>query len=798
MKKLLMWSIVVGLGLIGMSADLSAARELAERVLGPQCAARIVFQSGTESSYAPADDGRIAITASNSGDAAMTLGAYLREVAEAHWGWCGARFPKALPAPKQRRVVKRQGEIAFAYNYCVHAYTFAFQGEQSWRAEIDRLALFGFNRALVVQGLAKVWQGVMREMGVPENQIRSTICDAAAAPFWHMGNVEGLGAPVADEVIERDAKLGAFMVREMRRLGIEPVLQGYVGVLPHLVAKEPAKYGLDHARVLKQGMWCGFERPPILDPTDVQFARIAEIWYRQLFKVYGTNYAAAFAGDLFHEGGLSGRVDVASAYRAVQREQQRVSPGVVWALMAWGNNPTPAMLEGMDPRFTLIERLEADMSLKGMEPKDYGKFKSIWCEILNFGGRTALYGGMDLVDALPLMGSGWGLHSEGQETNPWFYEEFTRKITGGAVDTTAAYARRRYGVDDARLVKALDLLRGSICASKAKRQDGPNGYGPVACLYPDWHSDRHYAAIRRLNYDTSEVVRARDLYRQVASARPELMELETFRYDFVDVSRQVLSDRMLLLFPILKTVPSARSEFLRLMEELDELLAQCPYFRLDTFEKRACELDPKRGPEGVRRMMTTWGEHPWSRGCLEEYANRMYSGLIRDYYLPRWKLFFKEGRHTEAFRRQERELTRKFVYGHSDLSVCAFPGKRLSDLERTELTARMTGSCIGGNDSRARSGKKFMVGSGHQRALYTCFTAEDHGYTKGVVVKFTERKDGVWMDQLSGRYVEGVGKSVDFLEVTSEGKCVYRGTPMAIAFGERDYGYTLRDFAIAK
>jgi alpha-N-acetylglucosaminidase len=37
----------------------------------------------------------------------------------------------------------------------------------------------------------------------------------------------------------------------------------------------------------------------------------------------------------------------------------------------------------------------------------------------------------------------------------------------------------------------------------------------------------------------------------------------------------------------------------------------------------------------ARLLITFWG---WKE--LEDYASRLYSGLIRDYYLKRWEMFF--------------------------------------------------------------------------------------------------------------------------------------------------------------
>ncbi len=617
------------------AAHCSPVEGLAGRVLGEKAAA-LRFETAPSASYR-AEDGRIVIAAPDEGGKALALGAYLRDVAHAHWGWCGSRFPSELPPPKERTPVVRSGEIAMAYNYCTLCYTMAYRGEDWWREEIDRLALFGFNRALVIAGLPKVWQLTLRELGMDEEQIRAFIPDLAATAWWAMGNLEGLGGPVPQETIERDAALGRFIVREMRALGIEPVLQSFTGLVPSALERDPGRYGLGGSRFFAQGMWCGRQRPAVLDPCDGAFPRLAQTWYRNLFKVYGIDGAAAFAGDLFHEGGSSKGVDVTAAFRAVQAAQQNAAPGAVWMVQAWGKNPTPAMVEALDPRFTIVEKLVYDMAHGDADTRSWGRLPVIWCELLNFGGNHGLYGGLDVVEKVP-DGYGWGLLSEGLETNPWFYEEFTRRITGGKPESSADYARRRWGTDDPRLVEALALLRRSVYSVPRRQQ------GALECLYcafPAWDakSASSWGPKTGFYYDTADVAKARDLFEAVAKERPDLLETETFLYDLTDVRRQVLSDRARELLPAARTNAVARAAFLAGMDEMDRALAASPYFRMDRFERLAAGLDPEHGPAALWRMFTTWVEPEHGHTYLDSYAHRQLAGLMR-YHQGCWTHFF--------------------------------------------------------------------------------------------------------------------------------------------------------------
>jgi alpha-N-acetylglucosaminidase len=79
-----------------------------------------------------------------------------------------------------------------------------------------------------------------------------------------------------------------------------------------------------------------------------------------------------------------------------------------------------------------------------------------------------------------------------------------------------------------------------------------------------------------------------------------------------------------------------------ILDDVDRLVAADSYFLLgkwiddargfgiDDVEKAYYEWD-------ARNIITTWG----GRGQkLNDYANRTYAGLVRDYYKPRWEIYF--------------------------------------------------------------------------------------------------------------------------------------------------------------
>ncbi len=240
---------------------------------------------------------------------------------------------------------------------------------------------------------------------------------------------------------------------------------------------------------------------------------------------------------------------------------------------------------------------------------------------------------------------GYALESEGLDSNPVFYDLFTdlffrpdAVVDEGSLDRWLAdYAERRYGSRNARLNKALSLLSRSVW-NVDRLQEGCSE--TVFCARPEWNVAKSstWASGESLYYDPRDVEKAARLYLAAVRENTRLLDLETFRYDFTDVFRQILSDRGRALAPRLKDEPVARTEFLALIRKMDEILACTDAFRLDTYETRARKRAGKRGVRALRRMFTTWVEQPNTN--LNDYAHHQLAGLLGNYYLKRWKAFF--------------------------------------------------------------------------------------------------------------------------------------------------------------
>ena len=448
----------------------------------------------------------------------------------------------------------------------------------------------------------------------------------------------------------------------MRALGIEPMLQGFTGLLPNSSTNVICGSKWPDARIYDQGRWAGgLKRPVLLDATTDAYSKLSKMWYKRLYEVYGISDPRFFVGNLFSEGGVAKGVDCRKIAASMQREQQIASPGATWCISCWGAAPRQDLLDGLDPDLTRIIVLDKNMANGGVFPRGFGRIQWLWGELLNFGGNEGLYGGMDALINLGghMKGAngntlrGYALESEGLDSNPVFYDLFTDlffrpdAVTGeGALDRWLAdYAERRYGIRDGRVERALSLLARSVW-NVDRLQEGCSEC--VFCARPKWNVGKasSWASDKSLYYDPKDVEEAARLYLEVAKQSPHPLDLETFRFDFTDVFRQVLSDRARALVLQLKDSPTARAEFLALIRRMDSLLACTDAFRLDTYEARARKRAGERGVRSLRRMFTTWVER--SNSTLNDYAHHQFAGLLGNYYLKRWESFFANPENADA------------------------------------------------------------------------------------------------------------------------------------------------------
>ena len=118
---------------------------------------------------------------------------------------------------------------------------------------------------------------------------------------------------------------------------------------------------------------------------------------------------------------------------------------------------------------------------------------------------------------------------------------------------------------------------------------------------------------------------------------------------------EVLSNRGLLLYRQMISAyqagdksrfQQAAASFLALIHDLDTLLATRREFLLGNWLEQAKtaahgDAEQQLFEKNARTQITYWGPDDPSTD-LHDYASKEWSGLLLDFYLPRWEMFVRE------------------------------------------------------------------------------------------------------------------------------------------------------------
>lgn len=608
---------------------------------------------------------KVVIRGNNYVSIATGVNWYLKYYAGIQLSWNGmtAQLPAVLPAVPQKERHETDLKYRYDFNYCTYSYTMAFWDWDRWEKEIDWMALHGINLPLAVVGADVVWYNVLTKLGYTKDEINGFIAGPAFQGWWLMNNLEGWGGPNPDSWYKQRETLQKQILKRMREYGIRPVLPGYSGMVPHN-AKE--RLGLN---VSDPGLWCGYRRPAFLQPTDPRFNEIADLYYKEMSRLYGK--ADFYSMDPFHEGGNVAGVDLNAAGQAIWGAMKKANPKAVWVAQAWQANPRQKMIENLPAGDLIVLDLFAESRPQWGDPEStwyrkegFGKHDWLYCMLLNYGGNVGLHGKMKHVidefykaktSSFGKTMKGVGMTMEGSENNPVMFELLCelpwRPARFDKDEWLKNYTVARYGKADKAVQDAWLLLSNTIYNCPAKNtQQGT--HESVFCGRPDydvyqvssWSEMEPY-------YKPEDIIRAAGI---MLSAADRFKGNNNFEYDLIDIVRQAVAEKGRLVYPIMidaykageKELFAASSQrFLDLILLQDKLLAARPEFKVGTWIEKARNLGTT--PEekdlyewNARVQVTTWGNRVAAdEGGLRDYAHKEWNGLLRDFYYNRWKVW---------------------------------------------------------------------------------------------------------------------------------------------------------------
>jgi len=650
---------------------LGEALALARRVLGDKADnfvfARLTNEKEKDVFEISATGGKIVISGNRGTDLASGLNWYLKH-------YCNSQFtiidehidlPGKFPVPTETVRIQTPYRYRYFFNICTFSYTMAWWNWAEWERQIDWMAMNGVNLPLAITGQEEVWYRVYKELGLSEQQIGEFLAGPAYLPWGWMGNIDGFGGSLTESWRKGHVELQQKILARERALGMTPVLMGFTG---HIPASLPEKF--PGIKIHRTGNWsAGFGGTVYLDPSEELFRRIGKLFIEKQTELFGTDHY--YSADCFNEVNPDSDDPkaISRISHNVYRAMSEADPQAVWVLQAWflyyqkdfwKEPQAKAFLHAVpDDKMLVLDLWGERYPVWRTRSAFYGK-PWVWNVLYNFGGRTALHG--NLKDISARLGevinshdngkfSGIGMAMEYFGNNP-VVEEFVMDHVWekGASDPSRwirDYVIRRYGSIHPHAEKAWQYMLRTVYNTH-------NQTGTFLCERPGFYDPK-------LSYRSSPVPR----YSQdtLAMALEELLgcadvyhRLETYRFDLVNLTRQVLSPLALTWIQELEKVYKEkdtvairkyRTLYLGLITDMDDLLATRKEYELGRWLESARSWGTTSDERGIclwdaRNLITLWGGDctEGEYDDLNNYALKQWSGMFRSYYLPRWTKFF--------------------------------------------------------------------------------------------------------------------------------------------------------------
>lgn len=667
MKKLLCLIFILSTGYAYGQLNTVAAYDLIGRVL-PLHKKQFVVSAlpvgdGKDIFEIESKDGKIVLRGNNGVAIAAALYYYLDEYCHCQVTWNGAnlKLPAKLPLVKQK--VQRTTPYTYRYylNYCTFNYSMAWWDWPRWEKEIDWMALHGINMPLAITGEEYTWYKVYKELGFTDQELAGFFSGPAYTAWFWMGNLDAWGGPLPISWIKSHKDLQLKILQRQRALGMKPVLPAFTGHVP------PAfKERFPRAKLKTTNWKNGFADTYILDAEDPLFAQIGKKFLEVQTHLYGTDHL--YSADTFNENEppSDDSLFLSQLSARIYDGMRQADTAAIWVMQGWlfysdrkfwGAPQIAALLNAVpDDKMILLDLAAEIEPVWKRTASFYGK-PWIWNMLNNFGGNVNLFGRMDGVAGGPALAlkdpasgrlSGIGLTMEAIEQNPVMYElmmQHTWQSTPVVIhDWLEKYVLNRYGYIDTSLIRAWDMLRLTVYNGQLIR----DGAESIVTGRPTLDSTTEWTRTK-LNYNRNNLIPAWDLF--IAAAGQKGEKTDGFRYDLVDITRQILAnyahplqqmwvkayyDKDSMAFQLYS------QQFITLIRDMDRLLATRRDFMLGPWLSAASKWgtnDKEKAlyERNARDLITLWGD---ADSPLHEYSNRQWSGLLNDFYAQRWVQFF--------------------------------------------------------------------------------------------------------------------------------------------------------------
>lgn len=626
--------------------------------------------------------------------------------------------------PDGTLTIQRPVEWNYYQNVVTASYSYVWWTWERWEKEIDWMALQGVNLPLAFNGQEAIWQKVFQSeaFNFTKAELDDYFGGPAFLAWARMGNLKRWGGPLPQTWLDQQLQLQIKILARMRELGMTPVLPAFAGNVPAAITKKfpsakVTRLGEWNTVDGDKRYCCTF----LLDPNDPLFVDIGKAYILQQIKEYGGTQHI-YNCDTFNENQppTDDPSYISALGAIVYKAMNAADEDAIWLMQGWlfasddqfwKPPQMKALLHSVPVGKMVVLDLFADVKPIWSRSDHFYGIPYIWCMLHNFGGNIEMYGSLDVVGSGPIEAAtspnstmvGVGMCMEGIEQNPVVYDLMAEMAFHNATidveDWIETYARRRYGESTAGARIAWKILHQSIynCSDGIADHNGD-----VIVEFPDYSpkellsfsqdplrkrlGDRDIFSQSHLSLRQQLLVHPQHMWYSPQAAAEALQYLlasadalslsKPYRYDVVDLTRQVLSKLANQLHSEImeeynlsnfEKMDNSSRLLLELISDMDELLGASEEFLLGPWLESAKALattdDEKKLYEwNARTQITMWFDNtPDKPSPLHDYGNKMWSGLTRDYYLPRASIYLKylkqslHGNASFAFQEWRRE-----------------------------------------------------------------------------------------------------------------------------------------------
>ncbi|BDS06551.1 alpha-N-acetylglucosaminidase [Oceaniferula spumae] len=567
-------------------------------------------------------------------------------------GWAGPRLRLPDGPDKWPDAPLTQVTSPFQWRHCYNAvtsgYTTPYWTWERWEQELDWLALHGFNMVMAPVAFEAIEFRVWKQMGLTDQEISDFDTGPAHLPWLRMGCISNVGGDLNEAWHNNQIALQKKLLARMRELGIEPVVQGFGGFVPHAMKRLHPDVRFENT--LWNGGFPPSQRPYTMLPDTPLWGEIMRRCITEWKKEFGE--AKYWLVDSFNELQLPNTGEppaemLARFGKATFDAIRSADPDAVWVLQGWmfnyqrdiWNKDTVKGFVNSVPANDLIVLDYANDYNPNWD--DFSAFHGrLWMMgyVPNMGGKTAYCGKMQFYadQAANTLASkergnltGFTISGEGLENNEILYELMSDTAwTSKPVDLDTwlpNYIANRYGRPSDELAEAWNGLRNSVY----------NNFTPHPSYGWQKMQLAHGSSYRGAAFPSA--------IRKFLAQAEEFGSQSNYRDDAVEMAAQALAlkaDEWLVCARELQSqgdvegFKSAVDHACKLLLQADQLLESHSYLTLENWIAHArnhegTAADKDAWEANAKQLITIWGPP------VNDYSCRVWSGLIRDFYVPR-------------------------------------------------------------------------------------------------------------------------------------------------------------------